>query len=372
MKIKTITCHDVYNFGASLQAYALMTYLQNKGHDVEIINYKPNYLSKHYRFDVVGNPVYEKNILLKYAYLLAKFPGRYKAYKGLRKKRFDEFTKTHLKTTNIRYTSNEMLRNNLPDADIFVAGSDQIWNTNFNNGKDPSFYLDFVPNDKIRASYAASFSIDSLQEEYKENTKRMISNLDYVSVREKTGLNILKGLGIENAVQVMDPVFLLSKEEWDLLEEKSQIKYFNEKYLICYDFDGNELVKEICISIAKKNNLKIYSFFKNDYADKCFYDIGPIEFLSLIKNSEYVISNSFHGTAFALIYEKEFLVVNRKEKLNSRMLDLLASIDLENRCVNSLKEIEKFEVIDYYRVQKNIVNLINNSVNYLKNVILKR
>lgn len=369
MKIKTITCHNVYNFGASLQAYALMTYLQNEGYDAEIIDYKPDYLSKHYKFDVIGNPVYEKNILLKYAYLFAKFPGRYKAYKGLRKKRFDEFTKNHLKTTDIRYTSNEMLKDNLPNADIFIAGSDQIWNTNFNNGKDPSFYLDFVPNDKIKASYAASFSIDSLPEEYKENIKRMISNLDYVSVREKKGLNILKDLGIENAVQVMDPVFLLSKKEWNLLEEKSQIKNFNEKYLICYDFDGNELVKEICLNIAKKNNLKIYSFFKNNYANKCFYNIGPIEFLSLIKNSEYVVSNSFHGTAFALIYEKEFLVVNRKEKLNSRMLDLLSLFGLKERMISEFDNRKELLSIDYALINKFVEEEVNKAKTYLENVV---
>ena len=153
MKIRTITCHDVYNVGASLQAYALQTYLKSLGHDVKIIDYKPDYLSKHYRLDVVGNPKYDKPFVRE-AYLLAKLPERLHALP--RKKTFDSFTAKHLDLTR-RYTSNEELQADPPEADVFFAGSDQIWNPLFPNGKDPAFYLDFALHG-IRASYAASFA----------------------------------------------------------------------------------------------------------------------------------------------------------------------------------------------------------------------
>ena len=155
MQICTITCHDVYNAGASLQAYALQAYLKSLGHDVKIIDYKPDYLSRHYRLDIVGNPKYDKPIL-RQAYLLAKLPGRLRMLP--RKRAFDSFTAKYLDLTR-RYASNAELKADPPEADIYFAGSDQIWNPLFSNGKDPAFYLDFVRRG-IRAAYAASFAVE--------------------------------------------------------------------------------------------------------------------------------------------------------------------------------------------------------------------
>lgn len=119
MKICTITCHDVYNVGASLQAYALQTYLKSLGHDVKIIDYKPDYLSKHYRLDVVGNPKYDKPFVRE-VYLLAKLPGRLRVLP--RKKAFDSFTAKHLDLTR-RYVSNEELKADPTEADAFSLGA---------------------------------------------------------------------------------------------------------------------------------------------------------------------------------------------------------------------------------------------------------
>ena len=176
MKIKTITCHDVYNAGASLQSYALMTFLRNNGHDVEIIDYKPDYLSHHYDLWYIPNPKY-RNILLKYPYLLAKLPGRLKDLFSQRKKDYDNFTKNYLKLTN-RYNSIEELKKNPPLADVYFAGSDQIWNTMFNNGYDPAFYLQFGDKDTIKASYAASFAVEEQDYTYGSNIKKWLLELD--------------------------------------------------------------------------------------------------------------------------------------------------------------------------------------------------
>ena len=150
MNSYTITCHDVYNAGASLQAYALQQYLISLGIDNKIIDYKPDYLSRHYSLTTIDNPKFNKGVL-KYVYLTAKFPRRFINLCGLKKKRFDQFRNKYLILTENRYNSNEDLKNSLPEADIYIAGSDQIWNTLFNNGKDPAFYLDFAPDDKIKA-----------------------------------------------------------------------------------------------------------------------------------------------------------------------------------------------------------------------------
>ncbi len=366
MRIKTITCHDVYNSGASLQAYALMRYLEELGNEVEIIDYKPDYLNNHYKLGIIANPKYEKNLMLKMIYLTLKFPGRVLA---LRKKiKYDHFRDNYLKVTKKRYISNSELKNNPPEADIFICGSDQIWNSKFNNGKDPAFYLDFAPQGKIKASYAASFATDRIEESVRDITKERINKLDYIGVREISALNILEDLGIDNGIQVMDPVFLLSKETWLNMAYEVDKK---QKYIFVYDFDGNELIKEIALKVAKKKSLKIYTVFKSDYSDKVIKGMGPIDFISYIKNAEFVISNSFHGTAFSIIFEKQFIVVNRKEEINTRMRDLLTILKIENRLINENYNFDLINKnIDYTVVNRAIKLKVKSSKEYLENIIL--
>ena len=368
MRIKTITCHDVYNSGASLQAYALMRYLEELGNEVEIIDYKPDYLNNHYKLGIIANPKYEKNLMLKMIYLTLKFPGRVLA---LRKKiKYDHFRDNYLKVTKKRYISNSELKNNPPEADIFICGSDQIWNSKFNNGKDPAFYLDFAPQGKIKASYAASFATDRIEESVRDITKERINKLDYIGVREISALNILEDLGIDNGIQVMDPVFLLSKETWLNMAYEVDKK---QKYIFVYDFDGNELIKEIALKVAKKKSLKIYTVFKSDYSDKVIKGMGPIDFISYIKNAEFVISNSFHGTAFSIIFEKQFVVVNRKEAINTRMRDLLSVLKIENRLIsenhnfnNLIKDINYEEVNKYVNERLEISKMYLDRVTCIK------
>ena len=365
MRIKTITCHDVYNSGASLQAYALMRYLEELGNEVEIIDYKPDYLNNHYKLGIIANPKYEKNLMLKMIYLTLKFPGRVLA---LRKKiKYDHFRDNYLKVTKKRYISNSELKNNPPEADIFICGSDQIWNSKFNNGKDPAFYLDFAPQGKIKASYAASFATDRIEESVRDITKERINKLDYIGVREISALNILEDLGIDNGIQVMDPVFLLSKETWLNMAYEVDKK---QKYIFVYDFDGNELIKEIALKVAKKKSLKIYTVFKSDYSDKVIKGMGPIDFISYIKNAEFIISNSFHGTAFSIIFEKQFIVVNRKEEINTRMRDLLTILKIENRLINENYNFDLINKnIDYTVVNRSIELKVKSSKEYLENII---
>ena len=354
LNIKTITCHDVYNVGASLQAYALSTYLMSLGHQVEIIDYKPDYL-KHYELWGVRNPRYNRPIFRE-VYNLLKLPKRIKNRFSKRKKAFDDFTKKNLCVTKNRYRTNQEMKNGRISADVFFAGSDQIWNTLFQNGKDPAFYLEFAPESEICASYAASFATDDVAEEWKEKVAAWIKKLDFVSVREKSGLGILNNLGREDACQVVDPVFLLSRDTWEaLLDNKKE----NEDYLLIYDFDNNQELNEQAMDIAKKNGWKIYSIFPNDICNKCFYNEGPLEFVNLIRNAKFVLSNSFHATAFSIIFERQFRVFERKEKINTRMRDLLSGLEI------TMDE----EKIDYGKVNKLLNEQISCSKKYIETVL---
>ena len=366
MKISTITCHDVYNHGASLQAYALMTYLNNQGHSVEIIDYKPYYMGNLYKLSNIDNPAWEKNFISKGIYLTLKLPGRLISLK--RKKNFDNFTKNYLNVGTYKYESNEDLKNNLPDSDAFICGSDQIWNSLHANGKDPAFYLDFVPENKIKAAYAASFATDTISDEFKPMTKSLVEKLDGVGVREESGVKIVKDLGIEKAVNVLDPVFLLEKENWDKIANKD----FNEKYILIYDFDKSTIIEEVAREISKKKGYKIYTINvdKPKYADKYFNLDGPETFVSLVKNAQFVISNSFHAAVFSLVYEKDFVIVNRTESINTRMRDLLSSLTIGDRLIGKDYDINKvIEHINYDNVRPILKEKIDFSKKYLEDIL---
>ena len=358
MQIRTITCHDVYNHGASLQAYALQTYLESIGHTVEIIDYKPDYLSRHYQLWSVDNPIYDKPIV-KQLYLMAKLPGRLLALK--RKRLFDEFTKKYLKLTSKRYHSNEELKANPPQADVFIAGSDQIWNTLFQNGRDAAFYLDFAPKTAIKVSYAASFATEDVADEFKPFVRKMLQNFDNVSIREQCSLPLLASLGRKDGVAVCDPVFLLTRKQWENLLPQNQRR---DKYLLVYDTEFSSKIKEIAKRIAKEKNLKIYnvSASRIGYADKELWASSPMDFVQLIRNASYVVSNSFHATAFSIIFERDFCVINRSERINERMKALLFIFGLEDRLVHyySTKLLKR---IDFSEAQSTLAKEIENSMN---------
>lgn len=357
MKIKTITCHNVYNAGASLQAYALATYLQSLGHEVEIIDYVPDYLV-HYRLSGVANPAYDKPVARE-LYNLAKLPGRLRARYGRRKKAFDQFSARYLPLTERHYSSYAELLENPPEADVFFAGSDQIWNTLFQNGKDPAFYLQFAPAGSIRASYAASFATQTIAPQYQTQTMEWLKELDHISVREASALEILAELGISCGVAVADPVFLLSQQEW---EELCPDKSTGEPYVLVYDFDGNPGIRQAAQTLAAAHKLKIYTLQKLDYGDRCVADAGPIEFVQLIRGASYVLSNSFHATAFSLLFHRPFFAFDREEGINTRMRDLISRVNLEAR-------VRPEDPIPWNPVQQKLDEYIAFSKEYIHSIL---
>lgn len=357
MQIKTITCHQVYNHGATLQEYALLFYLNANGFDAETIHYKPPYLSTHFNLSCLGNPKFDKPVI-KQLYLLAKLPGRLKDLK--QKKSFDDFSAKHIATHPIKYTSNEELKKNIPEADAYICGSDQIWNSFFQNGKDPAFFLDFVPSDKLKVSYAASFATDTITEDLKPFVKEKVNRINHISVRETSALTILKDLGISNAIQVLDPVFLLNRSHW-----MQFVKPIDTAYILVYDFDSNPILKTLALQYKAKHNAKIYAINKNiDYADKNLYLEGPETFLSLMHGADFIFTNSFHAVAFALLFEKQFAVFDRKEEINTRMRDLLALFNLNNLITQPIDQ-EELVKTNYELINTEIARQVLKAQNFL-------
>lgn len=252
------------------------------------------------------------------------------------KKSFDKFDANYLHITEKTYRTTEELRDNPPKADMYIAGSDQIWNTDAPNGSMPGYYLDFGTKDIKRISYAASFGISEIANEYKAFVKEEIQKLNSISVREKSGSIILEELGFSNVDVVCDPVFLLSKDEWEKIALLS--KSYNLKkgsYILLYDFIGDDQIEKFCKQLSKETGKKIVSvndFEPRYYADLNINDAGPLEFISLINHAAYVVANSFHATAFSVILEKDFYTFGLKNHRNSsRMSDFMNIVGLQNR-----------------------------------------
>lgn len=358
--ILIITCHHCYNAGASLQAYALQNYLREIGKQVETIDYLPDYL-KHYKlFDKV--PARYSKPVVKQLFLLYYLPRRIIARFDKSKRKYDQFKKHYLQLTK-RYSSFDELVNDPPQAEIYIAGSDQIWNTMLPNGHDPAFYLQFAPKGKKRVSYAASFGVSKIAGEYKNKLANWIKTFNFISVREETGLTILNDLNINYAQQVVDPVFLLSSEQWIKIAAP---RLSNEKYILVIDYNhGNELHK-FAEKIASERNIEVFAY--NPF-DKNTIKGGPLEFLSLIYYSEAVIANSFHATAFSIIFKKEFYVFGLKEwKINSRMYDLLASVGLSDRIVSNENDYIA-EKCDFSKAHSILESKIKASKQFLNKIL---
>lgn len=364
MKIDIITCHDVYNYGASLQAYALQHRLIIAGHDAVTIDYLPEYLCRTYNFWYVSpnSRFYKytnKSFLFKFLLCVYQIPKTFSTFGRIRP--FKRFKKDMLSCTK-RYCSEIELINDPPKADLFITGSDQVWNPNLPNGNDSMFFLQFGSKDARRISYAASIGVTSLNQISKKNFSKWLQNFDGISVREQSAVDIINGLGYE-ATNVVDPVFLLSAEEWKTIEKKVDAP---NRYILVYDlYHDDERLMHKAKQLAKNNNAKIVAIndaSKTHYADINISNAGPREFLYLFSHALCILSSSFHATAFSIIFKKEFFVYYSKSNA-SRISDLLYMLDLNDRL--NLEFGTEPVAIDWNKVYFLLNDKIIKSLNFL-------
>ncbi len=325
MKIKTITCSNADNHGARLQTFALAKFLTDEGHDVEVIDYRPEYMrfgTRKWYFPGADIKEWVK-LLLRY---------RQRCTSIRRHAEFDNFSKSSIPLTDRIYLSHDMLASDPPEAEVYIAGSDQIWNVDFPNGNDRAFFLDFGNDSTRRLSYAASFALPQLPHENKTVIKTRLDHFDSISVRETSGVEILRDLNL-SGTRVTDPVFLLSADFW---RNMAQSPASPHKYLLVYDFMQSDHVKSLALEIARLRRLKIFSVgpYPVCYADRNYTVCSPETFVGLIRDADCVLSNSFHATAFSLIFEKDFFVADRIDGLNERMHDLLTVYGLGDNIVS--------------------------------------
>ncbi|MBR5336715.1 MAG: polysaccharide pyruvyl transferase family protein [Lachnospiraceae bacterium] len=328
MKISIITFHDVKNFGATLQCCAMSKHLDKYGADVEVIDYQPKYLKQRksiFKEIETGKGIRKTLGCIKHNIKLLTYYGRLKR----KEKRYDEFIHDNLRLTH-RYESVSQLYDDPPWADLYICGSDQIWNPVLTGGKpDKAYFLGFVEG--IKVSYGVSLGEVDITE-YVDVFRDMTNDFKALSVREKTSAEELADALGKNVEVVLDCTLLLEENDYSPMESR-ECK-IDEPYLLLYNIQHSLITIDIAKREAERRNLIIVDIspkpFKKVDGARHLLDIGPGEFLSLFKGASFVVTNSFHGCTFSIIYKKQFIAVPHTVRY-TRMVDLMESLGLKDR-----------------------------------------
>lgn len=340
MKIGIITFHWGTNYGAILQAYALQTYLKNIGHEVFIINYRPKRLQK----------TFLKIFLTPRFYL---YPKRIKEYfKELTLKKFRE----EYLNQSIIYNSLQELKDNPPPYDVYICGSDQIWNPFFTTRGEgtstTSYFLDFGEKHIKKIAYAISFGTDEYPMEAFNIAKKYISYFNAISVRENSGIQIVSKLGFNNPVLLPDPTLLLKADDYFFGESKNSQK--NAEVFIYFLRNEEKKIKFI-LNILKQH-------FRINSTNKTINNLTVEDWIIGVKSSKFVLTNSFHGMVFSIIFHVPFAVVlstGSAKSMNDRFITLLSFLSLEDRMILDTEQNKIEELInrnidwDYVEVKIN-------------------
>ncbi len=350
------------NYGAVLQAYALKKACEKMGNESHIIKYVPDKSRKTYH--VCQYPWGPRGSIanIKALTYFSKYKSSSEKFLEFREKNFDFIGD---------YYSYDMLCLQPPECDIYISGSDQVWNPEISFDK--AFYFSFIENEnKKLTSYAASIGLKKIPDSIEEEFKSRLEKFDYISVRERQAKTILSNMGIESVV-TPDPTLLFSRDEWNKMA-KCTIK---GPYILCYFVSFPKGIDNIVNSVKKRMGKEytvvnlMSSEESSSIGDIKIRDAGPEEFLGLFKNASYVITSSFHGTVFSIINRKPFMTT-LYSSTSSRVTELLDTVGLSDRIVTTnTKDIDKYFASNIYTdlVETNIDNLRTNGKNVLKDIL---
>lgn len=363
MKIALVTYHQVYNYGSSLQAYATKRTLEKLGCAVDILNYVPT------RFSNYGSVVqtyrekayFSHNPIKCLLVTLVCIPSRKKQKKVFNK--FDRYL-------NLGEELTEKDMYHLSDTfDAYFTGSDQVWN-NYYGGFDKIFFLDFVKNAPCFA-YSASFGKEQFDKQEYEWLSRNLQKYELISVREKSGTDVLRTMGI-NSVQLLDPVYTLSKDEWAEITDERVIL---EDYILIYQLNSRNCLLEKAIKLQQEKKVKkivVIEYERRKRDSRATYISLPTVnmFLSLFRYAKYVVTDSFHGTSFSIKFNREFAVA-LPPNFKGRIQSILEILELENRVISIENPIESIvqKSIDWNNVNRQLTAETKKNVQFLKNCI---
>lgn len=362
MKAGVITFHSAHNFGASLQTWALQQALLGLGVEPCVINYHTPVIDELYDPVKESDPRKRRK---KIKQLEKKNPKSL-----LRFERYNQFIKDNF-TLFGNYTCYEDLLKETKHLDAYITGSDQVWNSQHIGGYDPAYFLEFVPEEALKISYAASTGRSYILPIYHDKVSHALESFTSIAVREASSAPAVQALTKHQVNVVADPTFLLPKEKYDAMKKKPEL---GEKYIFVYMMENNPEVVKFANSISRTLGLPIVQrrqkkFFINEIDNT--YTSTPDEWLGFIDNAELVITNSFHGTVFSAIFEKPFISMLHSDT-GSRTVDLLKALELEDHIIydpSTFDNFDQFEIKDKELLRKRIETLRNHGLSYLRTAL---
>ncbi|MEA5007119.1 polysaccharide pyruvyl transferase family protein [Clostridium tyrobutyricum] len=367
MKVGILTFHNAHNYGAVLQAYALRTKLRKMGHDAHIINYCNKKIQNRYS-DKLKLEVSKRDIVFPTHWIKIigkKLQNDYA--QDTWKKQCNSFNKfisgVLLENSTTKVTIDDL---NKMKVDAFICGSDQVWASWITDGLDPVYFLDFQTSAK-KISYAASMPSNKIPTNEQSYFKKCINLLDFVSVREEQVSIALNNLCDRSIKTVVDPTVLLNADDYS---ELSSASYEKEDYVFVYFIhEDNVLMKcaqKIALQLGKKL-IELHYYLRKDLkGHDQRADFGPSQFLTYIENADFVLTNSFHGTVFSIIYGKKFYSVYNKD---DRKDNLLNNLKLQSRHIYSINNINLNQDIDYQSVYELLYLYRQSSIDFLSKAL---
>ena len=359
MKVGIITLHSACNPGAMLQAYALQEFLKNKGFYVRIIDYRNTRIE--YNYNVKKKLRNEKNTLKNLVYK-GFWLINYKSIRN-KEKRFKKFMHEKMLLTSKCDNTNI---DTLKDAfDIYVSGSDQVWSFK-DSIFDKNYFLNFVNNGK-KVSYASSTGMDIL--EHKDEYYNFLKSFSMISVRENFLVQRFEEMFNCFLDVHVDPTLLLGKDAWNQIKDDTKVP--SEKYILLYTVQQNQEIISYAKAMRDKTGCQLIKLNEHpkDVFIKCkkIYDFDPCQFISLIENATYVLTDSFHGTIFSILYNVPFVVALSKTNkfINERIVTLLKKLDLESHIYDINNSTQERENPFSLKVKRKIEIEINKTENYV-------
>ena len=379
-KIGIVSCYFKHNYGSMLQAYATQQILDNMHLENETINIDENVDfangKKKYYATQITNVSFIKSklgmIKLKFDKKLNKELGKNICIRDLKYKEFEK----NFKLTKPYKTYNELTEKCKEYSNIIV-GSDQLWLPV--NVVADYYTLNWVPDNVNKISLATSFGVSEIPNKYKDDYAKFLNRINYLSVRETSGVKLVEKLSNNKATLVCDPTLLLTKDEWMEIQDVKPI--IEGKYILCYFLGSNIEHRKFAEKLKKQTGYKIvsdeYVKYSDVFADETPYNIGPAEWINLIRNAQFVCTDSFHGTVFSLINNVPFFTFERysnkdaKISTNSRIYSLLEMVDLKNRILSGTEDIEEVInlKINFDDVNAKLEKFRNESKDFLKKAL---
>lgn len=368
MKLGLLTFHTAANYGAALQAYAFEKFLTDKGYDCEYINYVNASRAHEYCMSWHVYDCLKRGKLTSAAAYMAGSP-----FMTLRKMRFDKFYRKNLRQTEKVYRNSKEAEVLNDQYDYFIVGSDQVWNP-VCNGDDAAYLLDFVKDGRKRISYSPSFGMTEVDEAHEKVFCDNLKMFAHIGVRETVGQWIVKELTGREATLCLDPVLLLTKDQWNDIMPK---KKTNERFIFSYT-NRDSQTKDFFNTGYKLDGRKHYVLSRytkpSDFVNsqvRVKYCMSPQEFLWVVNNAEMVVSASFHCIAMSIILNRQFVAITTgDEGKDERLLNLLRTLGLQHRVLKEGMTVEDVNApINYEAVNKKLEQLKQHSVDYLTNAI---